>query len=267
MSCCRLAIAIRPLIALVLAIAAVIMPATAQDRGGGPLVFAAASLKTALDAIAADWQKESAKRAVLSYAASSALARQIESGAPADIFISADLDWMDWLQQRKLIDTASRETLLANSLVLVAPANSKIEFKIAPGADLAAALGNSRLAVGEVNSVPAGKYAKEALEKLGMWQSVANKLAPSPDVRSALNFVARGEARLGIVYATDAKAEPRVKVVGTFPPDSHAPILYPAALTTASRNPDAKAFLAYLRSSTAVSEFKAQGFGMVNQGK
>jgi molybdate transport system substrate-binding protein len=263
----RLSTATRLLIALALAVAATITPATAQERSSGPLVFAAASLKTALDAIAADWQKESGKRAVLSYAASSALARQIESGAPADIFISADLDWMDWLQQRKLIDAASRETLLDNSLVLVAPADSKIEFKIAPGANLAATLGNGRLAVGEVNSVPAGKYAKEALEKLGMWQSVANKLAPSPDVRSALNFVARGEAQLGIVYATDAKAEPRVKVVDTFPPDSHAPILYPAALTAASRNPDAKALLAYLRSSTAVSEFKAQGFGMVNRGK
>ena len=267
MLCCRLSTAIRPLIALALAVMATITPAAAQDRGGGPLVFAAASLKTALDAIATDWQKASGKRAVLSYAASSALARQIKSGAPADIFISADLDWMDWLQQRNLIDTASRETLLDNSLVLVAPANSKIEFKIAPGADLAAALGNSRLAVGEVNSVPAGKYAKEALEKLGMWRSVANKLAPSSDVRSALNFVARGEAQLGIVYATDAKAEPRVKVVDTFPPNSHAPILYPAALTAASRNPDAKTFLAYLRSSTAVSEFTAQGFGMVNKGK
>jgi molybdate transport system substrate-binding protein len=261
----RNAIAIMFRAVLGLALATLAAPASTQDRAGPPVVFAAASLKTALDAVAADWQKDNGRRVVISYAASSALARQIEAAAPADIFISADLQWMDWLQERKLIDAASRETLLSNTLVLIAPADSKIEFKIAPGADLAGVLGNGRLAVGEVNSVPAGIYAKAALEKLGIWPSVANKLAPSNDVRAALNFVARGEASLGIVYGTDAKAEPKVKVVETFPASSHPPILYPAALTAISHGGDAAPFLAYLRSPAAVREFTAQGFGMVDK--
>jgi molybdate transport system substrate-binding protein len=193
------------------------------------------------------------------------LARQIDQGAPADIFISADLDWMDWVQERHLINTQTRETLLGNALVLVEAADANVAFKFAPGADLAAVLGDSRLAVGEVNSVPAGKYAKEALEKLGMWAGVENKLAQTDNVRAALSFVARGEARFGIVYATDAKAEPKVKVVATFPNTSHPPILYPAALTASSRNPDAAAFLAYLRSPTAVRLFVEQGFDMVGK--
>jgi molybdate transport system substrate-binding protein len=255
----------RSIVALMLTMAAVVLPANAQNPSAQPLVFAAASLKDALDAVAADWQKETGKRAVFSYAASSALARQIESGAPADIFISADLDWMDWAEQHMLIQPATRETLLGNTLVLIAAADSKIEFKIAPGADLAGVLGNSRLGVGEVSSVPAGKYAKEALENLGLWSSVANKLAPGNDVRAALNFVARGEARLGIVYGTDARAEPKVKVVDTFPETSHPPILYPAALVAASRSTDATAFLAYLRSPAAVRDFTAQGFTVVNK--
>jgi molybdate transport system substrate-binding protein len=239
-------------------------PAGAQPRGNDkpPLVFAAASLKTALDAAAADFKQDTGHGVVISYGASSALARQIDAGAPADIFISADLDWMDWAAQRHLIDAASRETLLGNALVLIAPADAKVDFKIAPGADLGAALGDGRLAVGEVNSVPAGRYAKAALEKLGMWQGVAGKLAPAFDVRAALNLVARGEARLGIVYATDAKAEPKVKVVDRFPASSHPPILYPAARTAASRNADAAAFLRYLRSPKAVREFTGQGFVM-----
>lgn len=249
------------IVAFVLAAGAAI----AQGQSRPPVVFAAASLKNALDAAGADWQKETGKRAVFSYDASSALARQLEAGAPADIFISADLDWMDWAEQHKLIRPGTRETLLGNTLVLIAPADAKIAFKIAPGADLAAALGDGRLAVGEVNSVPAGKYAKEALEKLGMWQGVANKLAPGNDVRAALNFVARGEARLGIVYATDAHAEPRVRIVATFPGDSHAPIVYPAAITAASRNPDAGAFLAYLRSPAAIRDFTAQGFVIIGK--
>lgn len=248
-----------------LALATLDAPAFAQDRAGLPVVFAAASLKTALDAVAADWQKDNGRRVVISYAASSALARQIKSGAPADIFVSADLQWMDWLQDRKLIDAASRETLLSNTLVLIAPLDTKIDFKIAPGADLAGALGSGRLAVGEVNSVPAGIYAKAALEKLGIWPSVASKLAPSNDVRAALNFVARGEATLGIVYGTDAKAEPKVKVVDTFPVSSHPPILYPAALTAPGHGADAAPFLAYLRSPAAVREFTGQGFVMVDK--
>jgi molybdate transport system substrate-binding protein len=258
--------AIRCLSGLAIGFAVAATPAAAQDKGGQPpVVFAAASLKTALDAIVADWKKEGHGGVTVSYAASSALAKQLESGAPADIFISADLDWMDWSQQRNLINTTSRQTLLGNALVLVGASDSNLTFKIAPGADLAAALGDSRLAVGEVNSVPAGKYAKISLETLGMWASVANKLAPTNDVRAALNLVARGEARLGIVYATDAKAEPKVKIVDTFPESSHPPVLYPAALTAATHNADAAAFLAYLRSATAVKEFTAQGFDMVGK--
>lgn len=253
-------------LALVGLVGAAVPARTQQPAAGTPLVFAAASLKTALDAIASDYQKASGHGVVISYGASSALARQLADGAPADIFISADLDWMDWATDRHLIDTASRETLLGNTLVLVAPVDSKIAFKIEPGANLGAALGGGRLAVGEVNSVPAGKYAKEALEKLGMWQGVATRLAPANDVRAALNFVARGEAPLGIVYGTDAAAEPRVKVVATFPEGSHPPILYPAALTAMHRNDDAGAFLRYLRSPKAVTDFTAQGFVMVAPG-
>ena len=257
----HLLLSIQCAIAFVIGLALV---APAQVRAQGkPVVFAAASLKTALDAIAAAWQKETGKSVAISYASSAVLARQIEQGAPADIFISADLDWMDWAEARHLIKTETRETLLGNALVLVGEAQSNLAFKIAPGADLGAALGDSRLAVGEVNSVPAGKYAKEALEKLGMWKGVENKLAQSDNVRAALAFVARGEARLGIVYATDAKAEPKVKVVAAFPDSSHPPILYPAALTASSRNADAAAFLAYLRSPEAVRLFVGQGFDMV----
>jgi molybdate transport system substrate-binding protein len=267
MSLFRIVILIRQVLALAVCIAVLGVPSLAQDRAGGPtVVFAAASLKDALDAVAADWKKQSGGSTTISYAASSALARQIEAGAPADIFISADEDWMNWAQQRKLIDQASRETLLANSLVLIAPRDSTINFKIAPGANLAAALGASgRLAVGEVSAVPAGKYAKEALEKLMMWAGVANRLAPALDVRAALNLVARGEAPLGIVYATDARAEPRVKVIDTFPASSHAPILYPAALTATSHNPGAAEFLHYLRSPEAVRDFTAQGFVVANK--
>jgi molybdate transport system substrate-binding protein len=249
---------------VLIGLAVVASPGSAQQREGGkpPLVFAAASLKNALDAAAADFKQDTGHAVVISYAASSALARQMEGGAPADIFISADLDWMDWLQQRNLINTSSRETLLANTLVLIAPADAKTDFKIATGANLGAALGGDRLAVGEVSSVPAGKYAKEALEKLGMWQGVAAKLAPTADVRVALNLVARGEAAYGIVYATDAAAEPKVRVVDTFPASSHPPILYPAALTATSKSADAAAFLKYLRSPKAMHEFTSQGFTM-----
>jgi molybdate transport system substrate-binding protein len=250
-----------------LALAAAVAPMTAvRAQAGGLVILAAASLKNALDEIAAAWAKDTGKTMPrISYAASSALAKQMEQGAPADLFISADLDWMDWVQQRNLIKPQTRETLLGNALVLVEAANANVAFKIAPGADLAAVLGDSRLAVGEVNSVPAGKYAKEALEKLGMWAGVENKLAQTDNVRAALAFVARGEARFGIVYATDAKAEPKVKVVAIFPSTSHPPILYPAALTATSRNADAAAFLAYLRSPTAVRLFVEQGFDIVDK--
>lgn len=252
----------RQVLSVAACFAVLALPAAAQQRAAetAPVVFAAASLKDALDAVATDWKKQGGSDTRISYAASSALARQIEAGAPADIFISADEDWMNWAQQRMLINTGSRETLLGNALVLVAPRDSKIEFKIAPGADLAGALGGGRLAVGDVSAVPAGKYGKEALEKLMMWNNVANRLAPALDVRAALNLVARGEAPLGIVYATDARAEPRVKVIDTFPASSHAPILYPAALTATSKNPLAPKFLDFLRSPAAQKDFTEQGF-------
>jgi molybdate transport system substrate-binding protein len=225
-----------------------------------PIVFAAASLQTALDAIAEDWRKETGKAVTISYGASPALARQVEQGAPADLFISADLDWMDWLQQRNLIKANTRENLLGNTLVLIAPKDAAVSLKIAPGADLATALGDSRLSICEVTAIPAGKYGKAALEKLGMWAGVEHKLAQADTVRVALAFVARGEARLGIVYASDARAEPKVKVVDTFPASTHAPIIYPIALTATSTNADAVAFLAYLKSPSAGRRFVEQGF-------
>ncbi|WP_137042948.1 molybdate ABC transporter substrate-binding protein [Pseudolabrys sp. FHR47] len=236
-----------------------------SQQSSPPIVFAAASLKTALDAIAADWRKDTGKAIAISYASSSALARQVEQGAPADVFFSADLDWMDWLQQRNLIKTNTRETLLGNTLVLIAPADAAVSFKIAPGADLGAALGGSRLAVTEVKSTPAGKYTKSALEKLGMWAGVEKELAQADTVRAALAFVARGEARFGVVYATDAKAEPKVRVVDVFPTSSHEPIAYPVALTASSINPDALAFLAYLKTRDAGKRFVEQGFSILGQ--
>lgn len=239
------------------------LPAPVQAQGNPPMIFAAASLKTALDAIAADWKKDTGKSATISYAASSTLARQIEQGAPADVFISADLEWMDWIQQRKLNKPETRQTLLGNTLVLIAPLDSTAKVKLASGFDLGGVLGNNRLSVGQVNSVPAGKYAKEALQNLGIWTGVENKLAQSESVRTALALVARGEAPLGIVYATDAKAEPKVKVIDTFPTSSHTPILYPVALTASSTNPDAAAFVAMLRTPAAAARFTAEGFTII----
>ena len=226
-------------------------------------VFAAASLKNALDNIIEQYKAETGKAVAASYAASSALARQIEQGAPADIFMSADLDWMDYLQQRNLIKPDSRVNLLGNRLVLIAPADSNAQIEIAKGFELAKLLGDGRLAVGETSSVPAGRYAKAALETLGVWASVEGKLAPAENVRAAMALVARGEAPLGIVYETDAAADKTVKVVGFFPEDSHPPIVYPVALTAASTNPDAPAFLAYVRSAKAAPLFKEQGFTLL----
>jgi molybdate transport system substrate-binding protein len=249
--------------AFVLAIAAAIllpsMAARAQEAAP-PVMMAAASLKTALDVITADWRQDTGRKITISYASSSALAHQIEQGAPADIFFSADLDWMDWLQQRNLIKGDTRESLLGNTLVLIAPADTAAALKIADGVDLGAALGDGRLSITEVKSTPAGKYTKAALETLGMWAGVKSKLAQSDTVRGALAFVARGEAKFGIVYATDAKAEAKVKVIDTFPAATHAPIVYPVALTAASTNSDAANFLAYLKSPAATRRFVEQGF-------
>jgi molybdate transport system substrate-binding protein len=239
---------------------------SAAAEAGDVVVFAAASLKNALDAIAVQWLQDSGKRAVISYAASPALARQIEAAAPADIFISADLDWMDYLQERKLIDPKSRSNLLGNSLVMIAPRDSDVAVTIAPGFPLAARLGGGRLAMADPGAVPAGKYGKAALEKLGIWDAVKDRVAAAENVRAALLLVARGEAPLGIVYRTDAAAEPGVKIVATFPADSHPAIIYPVALTAASTNLDAAAFAAYLTSPAARSLFEKQGFSVLAQG-
>jgi molybdate transport system substrate-binding protein len=236
-------------------------PAAAQQKS--IVVFAAASMKNALDDVDDAFSKESGVKVVASYAASSALMRQIEQGAPADIFLSADVDWMDYGEKRNLIKTGTRFNLLGNRLVLIAPKDSKIgDVTIAPGFDLAALAGNGRIAVGDVRAVPAGLYAKAALEKLGAWAAAEPKLAMAENVRAALVLVARGEAPLGIVYETDAKIDPGVKIVGVFPEDSHAPIIYPVALT-ANAEPDAAPYLAFLRTQAAKSIFERYGFSFL----
>jgi len=227
---------------------------------GDVVVFAAASLKNALDAIDAAWKTESGKQATASYAASSALAKQIEEGAPADVFISADLDWMKYLADKKLIKEGSDVKLLGNRIVLVAPKDSAAKADIAANFDLAGLLGEGRLAMGDVKAVPAGKYGKAALEKLGVWSSVEGKVAQAENVRAALKLVSTGEAPLGIVYQTDAMAEPGVKIVGVFPEDSHPPIVYPVGVTAESKNADAAEYVKYLQSAKAKELFEAQGF-------
>jgi molybdate transport system substrate-binding protein len=239
----------------------------APARADDVIVFAAASLKNALDQVVADYKISSGKTVTVSYSASSALAKQIEAAAPADIFFSADLDWMDYLAKKNLIASDTRKTLLGNELVLVAPKESTATVTIASGFGLAGLLGaDGRLAMANVDSVPAGKYGKAALTKLGVWDTVSARVVQADNVRAALAFVAKGEAPVGIVYATDAKAEPNVKVIGTLPADSHLPIVYPVALTTASTNPDARDFLAYLESDAARPAFIAQGFAIVTPG-
>jgi molybdate transport system substrate-binding protein len=239
---------------------------TAADVPAKPavVVFAAASLKNALDAIAKDWTKRSGVEVKASYAASSALARQLEQDAPADLFISADAPWMDYVAQKNLIVPASRLDLLGNRLVLVAgPGWTKGEVDLKKGVDLAGLLGNERLAMGEVASVPAGRYGKAALETLGAWQGVSPKVAGAESVRAALALVSRGEAPLGVVYKTDAAADRNVRIVGTFPADSHPPIVYPAAQIASSKNPDAASFLKYLTSNAARQDFEAAGFAVI----
>ncbi|MGB3866823.1 MAG: molybdate ABC transporter substrate-binding protein [Xanthobacteraceae bacterium] len=233
-------------------------PAQAQDKS--LTVFAAASMKNALDEVDGLYTAASKVGIKASYAASSALAKQIEQGAPADIFVSADTAWMDYAIKNKAVDPATRIDLLGNSIVLIAPKDSKIEnVTIGPGFDLAKLAGDGRITTGDVKAVPVGKYAKAALEKLGSWQAAESKFAMAENVRAALALVARGEAVLGIVYATDAKVEPGVKIVGTFPADSHPPIIYPVA-ATASAKADAAGYLAFLRTSQAKAVFEKYGF-------
>jgi molybdate transport system substrate-binding protein len=232
-------------------------PALAADN---VIVFAAASLKNALDNVNAAWKAETGKEATISYAASSALAKQIEGAAPADIFISADLQWMKYLSDKKLIKAGSEVELLGNRIVLIAPKDSKAETTIAPGFDLAALVADGKLAMADVKAVPAGKYGKAALEKLGVWASVEGKVAQAENVRAALKLVSTGEAALGIVYQTDANADPGVKVIGTFPSDTHEPIVYPIGVTTESKNTETEAFVKFVQSAKAKELFEAQGF-------
>ncbi len=241
-----------------ISIAAIPAPTAAQDKS--LTIFAAASMKNALDEIDAAYTAKSGVRITVSYAASSALAKQIEQGAPADVFISADTDWMDYATSKRTIDEPSRVNLLGNSIVLIAPKDSKVNnVSIGPGFDLAKLAGDGRIATGDVKSVPAGKYTRTALEKLGSWQAAEPKFAMADSVRAALTLVARGEAVLGIVYSTDAKVEPGVKIVGTFPADSHPAIIYPVAATTTAK-PEASDYLAFLRSTEARTILEKYGF-------
>ena len=243
--------------ATILALGILLLSATAA--ADTITVFAAASLKDALDENAKAYQALAGDRIVVSYAASSALAKQIEAGAPADLFISADLDWMDYLQQRRLIRIDTRQNLLRNRLVLIAPADSRVPVSIAPGFPLATLLGNGRLAMANPDAVPAGKYGKASLEALGVWKDVQSKVAAAENVRAALVLVARGEAPLGIVYRTDAAADSKVRVVGSFPENTHPPIVYPIAVTAAGK-PAAGAFLRWLREPQARAIFEKHGF-------
>lgn len=229
-------------------------------RADDVLVFGAASLKNAFDAVNTAWQKESGKTAKVSYAGSNALAKQIEEGAPADIFISADTDWMKYLADKDLIDKDSQVQLLGNRIVLIAPKDSAATVDIEKDFDLAGLLGDNRLAMANVDSVPAGKYGKTAVESLGIWDAVSGKVAQADNVRAALKLVSTGEAPFGIVYQTDAASDPDVKIVGVFPEDSHPAIIYPAALTASSKNPDAADLLKFTQGKEARGLFEAQGF-------
>jgi molybdate transport system substrate-binding protein len=242
-----------------LAVAGVaVPPAAAQDKT--ITVFAAASMKNALDDIDAAYTAKTGLKVTVSYAASSALAKQIEQGAPADVFISADTDWMDYAVSKKNINEATRVNLLGNTIVLIAPKDSKVDnVSIGQGFDLAKLAGDGKIATGDVKSVPVGKYAKAALEKLGAWTAAEPKFAMADSVRAALTLVARNEAALGIVYSTDAKVEPGVKIVGTFPADSHPAIIYPVA-ATATAKPETSDYLAFLRSTAAKNILEKYGF-------
>jgi len=232
----------------------------ASARAQQLTVLAAASLKNALDEVAQHYPQRQAVRIALSYAGTPALARQIENGAPADIFISADLDWMNYVEKRGLIRDASRVNLLRNDLVLIAPAGSAVKTAIQPGFPLAALLGNHRLAMADPDYVPAGKYGKVALKTLGVWPSVAGKIARAENVRAALNFVSRGEAPLGIVYRTDAAADRKVRIIAVFPENTHPPIVYPAAMLKAAGDPGAALFFEFLKSEQAKVIFSKHGF-------
>lgn len=242
---------------LVLAMA---VPAAAERL----TVFAAASLKTALDEVSTGYAAQGGDKVTLSYAGSSVLARQIAQGAPADVFISANPQWMDWLDGEGRIEAGTRADILGNRLVLVGPTDAP-PLAVAPGMGLAESLGDGRLAMALVDAVPAGMYGKAALQSLGEWAAVADKVAQADNVRAALMLVALGEAAMGVVYATDAAAEDRVAVLGMFPADSHPPIIYPAAAIRGRASPDARAFLTYLRGAEAGAIFEHHGFAVLAQ--
>lgn len=231
-----------------------------QQAEQGPVVLAAASLQESLEEVAETWTEQGHPAPTLSFAASSALARQIENGAPADLFISADEEWMDELEQQGLLRDGTRQTLLGNTLVLIAPAASTAQVILADPASLPAALGDGRLAMADPESVPAGRYGKAALEELGSWSAVADRIAPGENVRAALALVENGQSPLGVVYATDALVSLKVKVVARFPGNSHPPIRYPAAVLKASKNADAAPFLVFLGSAEARRIFAEHGF-------
>jgi molybdate transport system substrate-binding protein len=235
--------------------------AQAKDSGAQPelLVFAAASLTDVMERIGTAYTHATGQKVRFSFAASSALARQIEAGARADVFASADIEWMDYLQARSLIERKSRRDLLGNRLVLVAPANSSLRLHIEKGFDLVGALAGGRLATGDPDSVPVGRYARSALTALGVWNDVADRLVRAENVRSALAFVSRGEAPLGIVYETDARIDKGVRVVDTFPENAHLPIIYPVA-AIADRKSGSDRFLEFLRSDTARAACVEFGF-------
>ena len=249
----------RTAIAFVLSLLAAFAPALATARA--PVVLAAASLQEALTAAAGKWSAKGHDRPVLSFAASSALARQVEAGAPADVFISADEAWMDHVAAAGFVAPGSRAPFLVNALVLIAPASSRVALAIRPGFALRRALGAGRLAMGDPDAVPAGIYGKQALTRLGVWPQVEGRLARAESVRAALALVARGEAPLGVVYATDARAEPRVRVVGAFPPASHAPIVYPIARLKTAGSADAEGFRRFGVSGEGKAVFRRLGVG------
>jgi molybdate transport system substrate-binding protein len=249
---------------------ALALPATLAARAGEVTVFAAASLKTALDAVAAQFHDAGGVRVQVSYAGSSALARQIQQGAPAQLFISANSEWMDVLETDGLLAPGTRTDLLTNRLVLIAASDSTVTLDLTPGPDagasLAGALGDGRLAMALVDAVPAGIYGRAALQSLDLWDSVAGHVAQADNVRAALWLVAMGEAPLGIVYATDAAAEPQVRVLATFPESSHPPIVYPAAILAEGDTPEARAFLTFLTGPGAGAVFTGHGFALAGGG-
>ena len=247
------------LAALCLGLAALARPAAAEPAPKDITVFAAASLTDVLQEIGDGFRAESGIAIRFSFAATSALARQVESGAPADVFVSADVEWMDYLANKSLIDLKTRRNVAGNELVLIAPADSDVKLDIAPGFPIAAALAGGLLAIGDPASVPAGRYAEAALKSLGVWSQLESRIVPAENVRAALAYVSRGEAPLGIVYRTDARVDPKVKVIGAFPAGSHPTIVYPAA-SIGTGNAGATAFVEYLAGARAQSIFRKHGF-------